>query len=238
GIANNTLRPIIPSDCDNKWSILMELCWDLTFIVSGVDGNFASTTCIICTDSYKDEDADEFTFLTLKAMAERMISIRKQLLEALIAKDLNTEQVAFMTKEYILISMPIQRMQIKSSTLNGIDSVIECKCTIGAVGAEVLRRKLHRTFKNVKIVSNRMKFDQNGNLLSFTGKLIDSLNKNEHALDMVASLHDHLGEIDEQMIDIASVKKGTNVLLLGDHIGDLRMSDCISYENHISVGFL
>ncbi|GJX84557.1 7-methylguanosine phosphate-specific 5'-nucleotidase A isoform X2 [Tanacetum coccineum] len=53
---------------------------------------------------------------------------------------------------------------------------------------EVLRRKLHRTFKNVKIVSNRMKFDQNGNLLSFTGKLIDSLNKNEHALDMAISV--------------------------------------------------
>ncbi|CAH1414577.1 unnamed protein product [Lactuca virosa] len=57
---------------------------------------------------------------------------------------------------------------------------------------EVLRQKLHRTFKNVKIVSNRMKFDQNGNLVAFTGKLIHSLNKNEHALDMAASFHDNL----------------------------------------------
>ncbi|GKD05652.1 serine/threonine-protein kinase STE20-like protein, partial [Tanacetum coccineum] len=154
GIVNNTLRPTIPSDCDPEWRRLMELCWapdpavrpSFTEITNQlrimsaacqIDGNFASTTCIICTDSYKDEDADEFTFLTLKAMAERMISIRKQLLEALIAKDLIAEQVAFMTKEYMLISMPIQRMQIKSSTLNGIDSVIECNCTIGAVGVEV-----------------------------------------------------------------------------------------------------
>ncbi|GJW73398.1 7-methylguanosine phosphate-specific 5'-nucleotidase A [Tanacetum coccineum] len=108
---------------------------------------------------------------------------------------------------------------------------------------EVLRQKLHRTFKNVKIVSNRMKFDQNGNLLSFTGKLIDSLNKNEHALDMAASLHDHLGEVDEQMIDIASVKKGTNVLLLGDHIGDLRMNHNIensldSYRKGYDIVYL
>lgn len=103
---------------------------------------------------------------------------------------------------------------------------------------EVLRQKLHRTFKSVKIVSNRMKFDQNGNLVSFTGKLIHSLNKNEHALDMAASLHDHLGEVDEQMIDSDSVKKRTNVLLLGDHIGDLRMSDGLNYETRISVGFL
>ncbi|KAL4575324.1 hypothetical protein LXL04_022166 [Taraxacum kok-saghyz] len=103
---------------------------------------------------------------------------------------------------------------------------------------EVLRQKLHRTFKNVKIVSNRMKFDQDGNLISFTGKLIHSLNKNEHALDMAASLHDHLGEENGCMIDSDSVKKRTNVLLLGDHMGDLRMSDGLNYETRISVGFL
>lgn len=68
--------------------------------------------------------------------------------------------------------------------------------------------------------------------------MIHSLNKNEHALDMAASLHDRLGEVDEQMIDSASVKKRTNVLLLGDHIGDLRMSDGLNYETRISVGFL
>ncbi|XP_042753467.1 uncharacterized protein LOC111906958 isoform X2 [Lactuca sativa] len=103
---------------------------------------------------------------------------------------------------------------------------------------EVLRQKLHRTFKNVKIVSNRMKFDETGNLVAFTGKLIHSLNKNEHALDMAASLHDQLGEIDDHVIDSASVKKRTNVLLLGDHMGDLRMSDGLNYETRISVGFL
>ncbi|GJV48956.1 7-methylguanosine phosphate-specific 5'-nucleotidase A isoform X1 [Tanacetum coccineum] len=103
---------------------------------------------------------------------------------------------------------------------------------------EVLHQKLHRTFKNVKIVSNGMKFDQNCNLLSFTGKLIHSLNKNEHALGMAVSLHDHLGEVDDQMIDSASVKMRTNVLLLGDHIGDLRMSDGLNYETRIYVGFL
>ncbi|XP_076922842.1 uncharacterized protein LOC143584752 [Bidens hawaiensis] len=103
---------------------------------------------------------------------------------------------------------------------------------------EVLRQKLHRTFKNVKIVSNRMKFDHNGNLVSFKGKLIHSLNKNEHALDMAASLHEQLGEIDDQMIYSTSLRKRTNVLLLGDHMGDLRMSDGLDYETRISVGFL
>ncbi|KAF7112580.1 hypothetical protein RHSIM_RhsimUnG0214900 [Rhododendron simsii] len=36
--------------------------------------------------------------------------------------------------------------------------------------------------------------------------------------------------------DNASVKKRTSVLLLGDHIGDLRMSDGLNYETRISDG--
>lgn len=103
---------------------------------------------------------------------------------------------------------------------------------------EVLRQKLHRSFKNIKIVSNRMVFDSNGCLVSFKGKTIHSLNKNEHALDMAGPLHDHLGDVDGPADNNASVKKRTNVLLLGDHIGDLGMSDGLNYETRISVGFL
>ncbi|KAI4351235.1 hypothetical protein L6164_005611 [Bauhinia variegata] len=103
---------------------------------------------------------------------------------------------------------------------------------------EVLRQKLHRSFKNVKIVSNRMVFDNNSRLISFKGKLIHSLNKNEHALDMAAPVHEQLGDTDVPSDDNASVKKRTNVLLLGDHTGDLGMSDGLNYETRVSVGFL
>ncbi|VVA40404.1 PREDICTED: 7-methylguanosine phosphate-specific [Prunus dulcis] len=76
-------------------------------------------------------------------------------------------------------------------------------------------------------------------LLDFTGKTIHSLNKNEHALDMAAPLHDRLGDnIDAPTYENASVKTRRNVLLLGDHIGDLGMSDGLNYENRISAGFL
>ncbi|RVW29465.1 hypothetical protein CK203_093715 [Vitis vinifera] len=37
---------------------------------------------------------------------------------------------------------------------------------------EVLRQKLHRSFKNIKIVSNRMIFDGDGHLVSFKGILL------------------------------------------------------------------
>uniref|UniRef100_A0A1J3DHB4 5'-nucleotidase n=2 Tax=Noccaea caerulescens TaxID=107243 RepID=A0A1J3DHB4_NOCCA len=104
---------------------------------------------------------------------------------------------------------------------------------------EVLRQNLHRTFKNVKIVSNRMVFDDDGRLVSFKGKLIHVLNKNEHALDMAAPLHDQLGvDTDEEVDENVYVKQRTNVLLMGDHLGDLRMSDGLNYETRISIGFL
>ncbi|XP_052187267.1 uncharacterized protein LOC127798030 [Diospyros lotus] len=103
---------------------------------------------------------------------------------------------------------------------------------------EVLRQKLPRSFKNVKIVSNRMVFDHSGQLVSFKGKTIHVLNKNEHALDMAAPVHDQLGDTNGPFDDNASVKKRTNVLLLGDHIGDLGMSDGLNYETRISAGFL
>ncbi|ONK65102.1 uncharacterized protein A4U43_C07F33640 [Asparagus officinalis] len=103
---------------------------------------------------------------------------------------------------------------------------------------EVFRQKLHRSFKNVKVVSNRMVFDNNGRLISFKGKTIHVLNKNEHALDMAAPVHDKLGDPNGSVDDYTMVKNRTNVLLLGDHIGDLGMSDGLNYDNRISVGFL
>ncbi|KAF5205807.1 7-methylguanosine phosphate-specific 5'-nucleotidase [Thalictrum thalictroides] len=103
---------------------------------------------------------------------------------------------------------------------------------------EVLKQKLHRSFKNVKIISNRMTFDTDGRLVSFKGKTIHVLNKNEHALDMAAPIHDQSGVSNGLTDDNASVKTRTNVILLGDHIGDLGMSDGLKYENRIAVGFL
>ncbi|KAI0497483.1 hypothetical protein KFK09_020712 [Dendrobium nobile] len=103
---------------------------------------------------------------------------------------------------------------------------------------EVFRQKLHRSFKNIKIVSNRMAFDDNGRLVSFKGKTIHVLNKNEHALDMAVPVHDQRGDLNGLKNESNSVKNRTNVILLGDHIGDLGMSDGLNYENRIAAGFL
>lgn len=104
---------------------------------------------------------------------------------------------------------------------------------------EVMRQKLKKKFKNIEVVSNRMVFDDNGNLTGFRGKTIHVLNKNEHALEMAAPIHEKLGSSDVPDDSGASaVRNRTNVLLLGDHIGDLGMSDGLDFENRISIAFL
>ena len=55
---------------------------------------------------------------------------------------------------------------------------------------------------------------------------------------MAAPLHERLGDKDDSTDDYTLVKKRTNVLLLGDLLGDLGMSDGLNYETRISVGFL
>ncbi|XP_058083165.1 uncharacterized protein LOC131231088 [Magnolia sinica] len=54
---------------------------------------------------------------------------------------------------------------------------------------------------------------------------------------MAATLHHQLGDTDEPNDGNASVKKRTNVLLLGDRLGDLGISDGLNYENQIAIGF-
>ena len=71
-----------------------------------------------------------------------------------------------------------------------------------------------------------------------TGKTIHVLNKNEHALELATPLHDDDGNLVGENSGAAIVQGRSNVLLLGDHLGDLGMSDGVDYENRISVGFL
>lgn len=81
-------------------------------------------------------------------------------------------------------------------------------------------------FKNLKIVSNFMTFDNKTNQITgFNGKLIHVFNKNEGAL-----------------LETAYEKKvinRPNVILLGDSLGDIDMTvGLTSIENVLKIGFL
>lgn len=78
---------------------------------------------------------------------------------------------------------------------------------------------------NIHVVSNLMDFDENGDLRAFEGELIHTMNKNATVLKKVAAGWAH----DE---------KRKNILLLGDNLGDIHMSDGLECSEVISIGFL
>ncbi|KAJ7985515.1 hypothetical protein DPEC_G00352860 [Dallia pectoralis] len=78
---------------------------------------------------------------------------------------------------------------------------------------------------NVKVVSNFMDFDENGELRGFKGELIHVFNKHDGALQHT--------EYFKQL------KENCNIVLLGDSLGDLNMADGVpNVENILKIGYL
>lgn len=77
---------------------------------------------------------------------------------------------------------------------------------------------------HVHVVSNMMVFDESGKAVAFQGEVIHSLNKSAEVLK--ASPHYSL------------IENRRNVLLLGDNLTDIHMSDGLEIDTQISVGFL
>ncbi|XP_077125402.1 cytosolic 5'-nucleotidase 3A isoform X1 [Ranitomeya variabilis] len=79
-------------------------------------------------------------------------------------------------------------------------------------------------YPNVKVISNFMDFDENGVIKGFKGELIHVYNKHGDALRRT-EYFSHL-------------KENSNIVLLGDSLGDLVMADGVSVENILKIGFL
>ncbi|XP_027622653.1 cytosolic 5'-nucleotidase 3A isoform X2 [Tupaia chinensis] len=95
---------------------------------------------------------------------------------------------------------------------------------IGDVLEEVIRQAgvYH---PNVKVVSNFMDFDENGVLKGFKGELIHVFNKHDGALKNTEYFN--------------QLKDNSNIILLGDSQGDLRMADGVANVEHIlKIGYL
>uniref|UniRef100_A0A8C8RKM2 5'-nucleotidase n=1 Tax=Pelusios castaneus TaxID=367368 RepID=A0A8C8RKM2_9SAUR len=95
---------------------------------------------------------------------------------------------------------------------------------VGDVLEEVLRQG--KVFHpNITVVSNYMDFDDKGVLRQFKEPLIHTFNKNNTVLENK--------EYSQQL------SARTNILLLGDSLGDLSMADGVAnMENILTVGFL
>ncbi|XP_051894619.1 cytosolic 5'-nucleotidase 3A-like [Pristis pectinata] len=95
---------------------------------------------------------------------------------------------------------------------------------VGDVLEEIIRQ-VDVYYQNVTVVSNFMDFDENGFLKGFKGELIHIYNKGEGVLQNT----DYFQQLTEY----------SNVILLGDSLGDLRMSEGVQkLENILKIGFL
>ncbi|XP_035866321.1 cytosolic 5'-nucleotidase 3A isoform X1 [Phyllostomus discolor] len=95
---------------------------------------------------------------------------------------------------------------------------------IGDVLEEIMRQA-GVYYSNVKVVSNFMDFDDNGVLKGFKGDLIHVFNKHDGAL--------------KNSKYFSQLKDNSNIILLGDSQGDLRMADGVANVEHIlKIGYL
>ncbi|XP_044531542.1 cytosolic 5'-nucleotidase 3A-like [Gracilinanus agilis] len=95
---------------------------------------------------------------------------------------------------------------------------------IGDVLEEVIRQAgvYHN---NIRVVSNFMDFDENGVLKGFKGELIHVFNKHDGALRNTQYFK--------------QLKDNSNIILLGDSQGDLRMADGVAnVDNILKIGYL
>ncbi|KAG8442737.1 hypothetical protein GDO86_011513 [Hymenochirus boettgeri] len=95
---------------------------------------------------------------------------------------------------------------------------------LGDILEEVIRQAAVY-YSNIKVISNFMDFDENGIITGFKGELIHVYNKHNGALKNTEYF--------------SLQKNNSNIILLGDSLGDLTMADGVpNVENILKIGFL
>ncbi|XP_068231661.1 cytosolic 5'-nucleotidase 3 isoform X2 [Palaemon carinicauda] len=90
---------------------------------------------------------------------------------------------------------------------------------------EQVLRQFNVYTENVKVVSNFFQYDEEGIMIGFKGDLIHMFNKNENAI--------HSSNYFDKL------KGRSNVILLGDSMGDIKMAVGVPQPNNVlKIGFL
>jgi len=77
---------------------------------------------------------------------------------------------------------------------------------------------------NIHVISNFFEFDKNGKAVGYQEKIIHVFNKNEVEIKDTPYYQ--------------NIKERKNVLLLGDSLGDLKMSEGLEHDCILRIGFL
>jgi len=133
-----------------------------------------------------------------------------------------------MFKEFVKTS----NVDFRDHTKVMLDSLKECQVPLlvmsaglGDILVEVMIAFGLYHKSNTKVVSNFLSYDENGKVVGLEGEMIHVYNKNEQAI--------HGSEYFKKL------KGHTNIILLGDSIGDLKMADgAEEAETVLKIGFL
>ena len=112
---------------------------------------------------------------------------------------------------------------LKTFHENGIPMVILSSSGIGNT-IPMFLRKDGLLFDNISVLTNEVLFDESGKMTGVAEPIIHSYNKNEIAIS--------------QLPNYAEIEKRTNVLIMGDTLGDLKMVEGFDYDEVIAIGFL
>lgn len=86
-------------------------------------------------------------------------------------------------------------------------------------------KKFGRDYPNIFYVTNRYVWDENGKAVSIKKPIVHSLNKDETILPEIPEIRE-------------VIENRKNVILLGDSLGDLGMTEGFDYDNLLKIGFL
>lgn len=89
---------------------------------------------------------------------------------------------------------------------------------------DLILKQANLYFDNMHIVSNMMVFDENDICIDFKEPLIHVFNKSEFQLETTPYYQ--------------QIQKRGNVILMGDSLGDLQMSQGVHHDLCLNIGFL
>lgn len=140
------------------------------------------------------------------------------------------------TKDLIFCPVELAEMtsRVKIQFRNGLHEILNhCKDSeipflVFSAGVENIIEEILKQdnllFDNMHIVSNRMVFNDQGVCVDFQEPLIHVLNKSEFQL--------------EKTPYYSTIEKRANVILMGDSLGDLQMSQGVTHDLCLNIGFL
>ncbi|XP_064421401.1 7-methylguanosine phosphate-specific 5'-nucleotidase isoform X2 [Latimeria chalumnae] len=226
----------ICSDGTNKLQVISDFDMTLTrFACNGkrcpTSHNIIDTSFLISDECKKKLKELLNTYYPIEIDPSRTVAEKYPLMvewwtkahELLIEQKIQKEQLAQAVKESDMMLRDGYRVFMDKLYENNIPLFI-FSAGIGDVLEEIIRQAgvFH---PNIKVFSNYMDFDENGVLRGFKGELIHTYNKNDGALRNI--------EYFQQL------KGRTNVILLGDSMGDLGMANGVpNVENLLKIGFL